>query len=163
MRDEIRELKREGNKMLWVAVGTLAFMLVVFVAELIILGTLFFRLKSLQPFFGGYIVCASLCVVLCSFGLAAFIRLVGLIQSDRSFTEQSAETMSFIGWIACGMIIVLGVSEIFIGVFQLDLPVTAIVGGLMSMFFFLVGILAFALSRLIYQAAALREDSDLTV
>lgn len=99
----------------------------------------------------------------CLLALGAFCRLIGLIQSDRSFSRESEKTVRFIA------VMTLIVCAYLAAGFAVSLIMGVGAALLTIMFLFLmpaflcVGLMALALARLIHRAALLREDNELTV
>ena len=99
----------------------------------------------------------------CLMALGAFCRLIGLIQSDRSFSRESEKTVRFIAvmalvvsaYLTAGYAVMLMMGE---GAAVLTVLLLFLVPA-----FLCVGLMALALARLIHRAALLREDNELTV
>lgn len=106
---------------------------------------------------------AGVGAVPCLLALGAFCRLIGLIQSDRSFSQESEKTVRFIAVMAlivCAYLVVGFAVSLITGVGAAMLTIVFL---FLMPAFLCIGLMALALARLIHRAALLREDNELTV
>ncbi len=99
----------------------------------------------------------------CMAAVAMLGMVVREIGHDRAFSERNAKWMRGIAWMAaveCVYIMAGLIGWSFVGLMH---PGVVVVGMSLVMFGAGVGILAWALSRLILHACAIQEENDLTI
>lgn len=99
----------------------------------------------------------------CLLALGAFCRLIGLIQSDRSFSRESEKTVRFIAVMALIVCAYLAAGFAVSLITGVGAAMLVIVFLFLMPAFLCVGLMALALARLIHRATLLREDNELTV
>lgn len=120
-------------------------------------------LPELEWFFWPCVAYCCSTAVPCIAALIAFIRLIVLVQTDRSFSRESEKSVRLIGWMAMCEAALLVIGVFIQASLEVGAPVLVILFFMLIVIALLVGLLALALARLIHRASLLREENDLTV
>ena len=104
-----------------------------------------------------------LTAVPCFAALVLGWRIASGIGADRSFTEQNAKYLKWVSWLAAGDAAFFFVGNVVLLLANMNHP-GIVLGSLLIVFAgTAIAVAAAALSRLVKKAAALQEQSDLTI